>query len=350
MRNRLVTFVTVVPSFVFGQSPLVISTPGNGKSYGHRNKGPEGRPFEELNTEDIGEIEIEVNGGVKKFHRSGQGKPDGFIGENDDLETIHLLKKGNIVVGSIVSPRDGTVYQIRPNSKGKSQVFAIDQTSFRPEESESSSTRRGLKGAHETDQLGFRSIDSQETDEQGTRYLARGSATSEIGVIVLWTRAAECKFSGLNIGCDCSDQTKSNMESLVALSISETNYAFSSSGVNARVSLVHSYREESYQETSSAAAVTSLGNPTDGHMDNIESLRVQYGGDAVVVLVHDSQYCGYGRYSYPAPQASRMFSAVAWDCSAGYYSFGHELGHNFVRIRDGQCQATESRHGYSDAF
>ena len=57
------------------------------------------------------------------------------------------------------------------------------------------------------------------------------------------------------------------------------------------------------------------------------TLRSTYGADVVALIIDDAQYCGI---AYLGPGIDLMFSVTAWNCATGYYTFGHEIGHNFV--------------------
>ena len=52
--------------------------------------------------------------------------------------------------------------------------------------------------------------------------------------------------------------------------------------------------------------------------------------DAAVLLVQDfdDNYCGYG-WIGTTYEGGPTFSTVKKSCALGYYSFGHEIGHNF---------------------
>jgi hypothetical protein len=64
-------------------------------------------------------------------------------------------------------------------------------------------------------------------------------------------------------------------------------------------------------------------------LDQAHTLRTTYGADIVALLIDDSQYCGK---AWLGPSIGLMFSVTAWNCATGYYTFGHEIGHNFVSL------------------
>jgi hypothetical protein len=165
------------------------------------------------------------------------------------------------------------------------------------------------------------------------RHLADGDV-SILDVMVVWTKNAECRNSDLEKGCTRTLQTEANMRGLIDLAISETNTAYNLSGVSVELRLVHAYLDSDYTEATSDACVMTLkeiNNKTDGKMDDIHAKRSNYGADLVALLIDDPQSCGF---AWQGPIKNYMFSASAWDCATGYYSFGHEIGHNLVSSID----------------
>jgi len=69
----------------------------------------------------------------------------------------------------------------------------------------------------------------------------------------------------------------------------------------------------------------------------------------VALIIDDSTYCGI---AWVGPRIDRMFSVTAWNCATGYYSFGHEIGHNMGCRHDrgtsNACSSTNSYYGYRD--
>jgi hypothetical protein len=119
------------------------------------------------------------------------------------------------------------------------------------------------------------------------------------------------------------------MLSRINLAVTETNAAYTLSGVNAELRLVH-VAFDTYVEASADAfgtALSALRNNGDGNLDQAHSLRTTYGADVVALIIDDAQYCGM---AYLGPGIGSMFSVTAWNCATGYYSFGHEIAHNLV--------------------
>ena len=125
------------------------------------------------------------------------------------------------------------------------------------------------------------------------------------------------------------------MVNMINLAVSETNQSYNNSGVTQRLNLVHA-AEVSYTETSFSAALYDVTDPNDGKMDNVHTLRDIYAADEVVLIVNDPQYCGLAWLMQDVSTAfeANAFAVVHWSCATGYYSFGHELGHNMGAQHD----------------
>jgi hypothetical protein len=77
--------------------------------------------------------------------------------------------------------------------------------------------------------------------------------------------------------------------------------------------------------------LTDLRTVGDGVLDEVLTKRTEYGAD-MVVRVMDAPGYSCGR-AYIGPSINNMFSVTDYyDCATGYFSFGHELGHNWVSL------------------
>lgn len=130
---------------------------------------------------------------------------------------------------------------------------------------------------------------------------------------------------------------ESAMQALIGVAIAETNQGFVNSGVTHRVALVGT-EEVAYNESGFHWENTlgRLAGTSDGYLDEVHALRDATGADQVTLIVNASQYCGLAYLmSSPSPSfAGSAFSLVYHGCATGYYSFGHELGHNMGSTHD----------------
>jgi hypothetical protein len=128
------------------------------------------------------------------------------------------------------------------------------------------------------------------------------------------------------------------MLSQVNLAVAETNTGYANSNVVQRLRLAAAvevdYTESGTTTSGMSADLHRLTETGDGYMDSVHTLRDTYHADVVSLLVtgynNPSGACGIawlmaGNDPAFAPNA---FSVIDRTCATGYYSFGHELGHN----------------------
>jgi hypothetical protein len=256
--------------------------------------------------------------------RIESSSPDSFswIGYLEGLENSHVILvvgKG-LLAGNITLL--GAFYQIRYAGNGIHAVYEIDQSAFPPE---AAPIAVDIPDGEED-------VDEAMTDDG-----------SIIDVLVVYTEAARTVAGGT-----------AAMNILIDLAVSETNTSYSNSGIDQRLSLVH--REEViYSEVGFnwSTTLSRLRNPSDGFMDNVHTLRNTYCADTVVLLVANTSYCGmaYLMSTVSPLFESWAFSIVSYTCATGYYSFGHELGHNMAARHDWHVDFTNNspftyNHGY----
>ena len=78
------------------------------------------------------------------------------------------------------------------------------------------------------------------------------------------------------------------MRGLIDLAVAETNTAFTVSGINTELRLVHAYRDDTYTEPSPnkyTAILADLQNKNDGKLDSVHIEREKYGADFVSMIV-----------------------------------------------------------------
>jgi hypothetical protein len=163
-----------------------------------------------------------------------------------------------------------------------------------------------------------------------SRSLEYDDSGGNIDVMVVWTKMAECKLSGEAEDCTVSLATEANMIARVDLAIEETNQAFEESGVQTELRLVHAYRHPTYVETNNDRSYTALKDITYDAIHGVHDTRAEYGADIVALLINANDYCGIAWNLHQGVDKDWMFSVSHYNCATGYYSFGHEIGHNFV--------------------
>lgn len=172
-----------------------------------------------------------------------------------------------------------------------------------------------------------------------------GDDGSLVDVLVVYTPAARAAAGGT-----------AGMHSLINLAIAETNTGYSNSVVIQRLRLVGT-AEVNLTESSISTDLRRLTNPSDGFIDNVHTLRDTYRADLVSLV--GSNYTTQGACGIAWLMAGnnpafedRAFSVVDRTCMTGYYSFGHEIGHNqglnHARVDPTGTGAYSYSYGYKD--
>lgn len=139
-----------------------------------------------------------------------------------------------------------------------------------------------------------------------------------IDVLVAYTSAVKARYG------------EAGAKALVLQAVAETNQAYANSGIKTRLNLVHSTAVDYDESDSMLTDLSRLRSTNDNHLDELHTLRDTYGADLVSLIASQPGYCGLAyRMTYLSPSfASSAFSVIHHSCATGYYSFGHELGHN----------------------
>jgi len=244
-----------------------------------------------------------------------------WVGHLDGVEYSHvtLVMKDGIVVGNITLPR--AFYQVRYAGNGVHAVHQIDQSAF-PNEADP--------------------VEISIPEREWIRDELMADDGSTIDVLVAYTADARTAAGGTTA-----------MNSLINLAVSETNTTYLNSGIAQRVNLVHT-TEVTYTETGDMYTdLPRLANTSDGYMDNVHSLRDTYCADEVVLIIADGgPYCGlaYMMTTVSASFASSAFAVVDDGCATGYYSFGHEMGHNMGAHHDWYVNSSISPYPYNHGY
>ncbi len=244
---------------------------------------------------------------------------------NDDPDSLITLVSTNGVISANLEFH-GKQYHLKSDENGNYKFDEIDQSQF-PEELDAIPAEDDLTEAFSDQTLDVPAMDSN--------YV--------IDVMVVYTDDARARVGGT-----------SQMQNMINLAVSETNTGYQRSGITTPMRLVHSAEvnyDESIMATSSgwSTALSELTN-RDGKIDNVHDLRDSYGADLVVMIVNSTTYCGIGWLMTPNYQKESVgFSLVSQNCATGYYSFGHETGHNMGAQHD-RATAGSSTAMYSYSY
>ena len=142
-------------------------------------------------------------------------------------------------------------------------------------------------------------------------------AQSVIDVAVFYTGEARADEGGTNA-------IKAKIDEIVAA----TNMAYTDSGVNQTINLVH-VREVTYTESDSLATdLSNLRDPSDGSMDHIHATRDLVWADIVMLLLSEADADGVAGKAFSMTGLSTTFADYAFGVSTVHAgTFMHELGH-----------------------
>ena len=244
-----------------------------------------------------------------------------WIGHLERMEysQVILVVKDGLMAGNIALP--GAFYQVRYVGNGVHAIYEINQSAFPPDAEPIP-------------------VDIPDGGEASNTAIADDGST--IDVLVVYTGAA----------CSSAGGTTA-METLINLAVAETNQSYANSGITQRLNLVHT-AEVSYSESDFDWSITlsRLRGTSDGYMDNVHTLRDTYCADEVVLIVNDTAWCGLAYLMTSVSNAFKTwaFALVSRSCATGYYSFGHELGHNMGARHDWYVDDDTTPYGYAHGY
>lgn len=238
--------------------------------------------------------------------------------EGDETSEVILSARGRVLMGTIRYGEDA--YDIVYAGNGVHVLRQVDPNAEAPP----------------SEPLPVSEADMAASGAGTTAPTAAGDATgATIDVMVVYTTAAKN-----NAGGDAGIQAK------IMNAVSAANLAYTRSLVGMQLHLVY-MGEIAYTQTGDmSVSLTDLTGTADGKMDNVHTLRNQYGADQTVLITSESNYCGiaYQMQSLSTGFAPYAFAVVhddsVYSC-LGNQSMAHEMGHN-----QGNAHNAEDSVGY----
>jgi len=266
---------------------------------------------------------------------------DQFVwhGRTDDGDIVTLALVRGVMTGTVTA--NGRAFEIAPDVNGTYVVNELDSAAF-PTDDPVGFDLAPVIGA------GPAAAGDVTGGSTGTGSTGAGTSGTVIDAMVVWTPAARNAVGG----------TTDAIQSLVLAAVANANLAYSNSGVNAQLRLVYS-GEVNYTETPSniGTDLAALATNGDGKIDQVQSLRAQYGADVVTLIGNGyaaGGTCGIGYLmtSVSTSFAPYAFTVVDQSCAAGYLSYAHEIGHNEGLQHDpansGSAPSYPFAYGYQD--
>ena len=208
-----------------------------------------------------------------------------------ELGTMTLVVNGKIVVGTVRTP--DAVYSIRTAGDGKYVIRQIDESSLPP--------------------LGEPlDVPSSPRDAPSQAGDIPPDDGSVIDVMVVYTPLAKHREGG-----------RAAVEALIDLFVTETNQAYTNSGVIHRIRLVLRKEVDYVEDEDSGIDLGRLRDDSDGYMDHVHGLRDAYAADLVHIVVGRGNVGGLA----PAVGGDESFGFALTNGPRGL-TFAHELGHN----------------------
>jgi hypothetical protein len=232
---------------------------------------------------------------------------------NDAANDVTLINRQGRITGSIRA--NGQLYAVRPLASGGHAIIAVSEADMPAELPPVQHDRATLPLVE--------SVTQQDTAADGIN--AR--------VMIVFS--------------DNADKALADPVGLAHLAVAETNDGYARSGIAHRLQMVDYVYASEYRDSGKLGTdLASLTNPGDGMIDWIHASRNQQRADLVTLITAGGDACGVG---YLNSGASSAFTVVTKDCATGYYSYGHELGHNYGATHD-PAAGRNSTYPYGHGF
>lgn len=283
----------------------------------------------------------------KKFSRPGSDKAV-WVGEDESGAQAVLAMARGVLTGTVFA--DGRTFEIGLEPDGQYSVVELDPGAFPTDDPDTGGLVFEVLDVPEN-MIGDDDNIVGDPVKASTAPVAEpllGDTATQVDVMIVWTPQAEAAAGG-----------RAAMDSLALASVANANLVYANSGINAQLRLVYS-APVNFVETPSNinGDLTALRGSGDGKLDDVHTLRTQYGADVVTLLGNGyagSGYCGMGYLmsSVTTSFASQAFNVVDRTCAVGNLSYAHEVGHNQGLHHDppntgGSTPAYSYAYGYQD--
>lgn len=237
------------------------------------------------------------------------------FGEKEALEdpdaSVLVVRNGDRLTGTIRS--GGEIYQLRPLADGGHVLTRMDTASMPPDH----------PAGHRHTPIQPLVFDHLEIPENKNNTVVR------VGVLI--SNAAASAIGDIT--------------GFANLAVAESNQGFANSGAQVTLQLAH-VGTTTYTGTNFSTALDHFRGTSDGFMDGWHATRNSTAADLSVLVINNSASCGIG---YLNASAAYAFSVVHYGCATGYYTFAHEIGHNFGAHHNPEI-ATNNAYPYGHGY
>jgi hypothetical protein len=206
--------------------------------------------------------------------------------------SVTLVVKGDNITGSATIANE--IYAIEPLGSGLHAIIRKDPATFPPE--------------HPPE---FEQLERSRKSFQQRNDIQRDDSGQVIRVLVAYTPAVTAAHG--------------DMDSFIQLAIDETNTSYQNSQIAPRLELATTHQVDYAESGDYDTDLSRFRENNDGFMEEIHVLRGAHAADVAVLIFNNDAFCGLA--SDIMADANGAFAVVHHDCAAGYYSFGHEIGH-----------------------
>ena len=236
---------------------------------------------------------------------------------DDPNNSVMIVRQGNQMSGTIRA--NGQLYTLQPLAKGGHVIARIDESRMPADHP-----------AAYTDM--WRASLAQHPQVKAAAARATALAPVTVRVMVVFSNAAATAVGNTT--------TKAN------LAISESNQGFANSGANVTFQLAGVYTAN-YTNSSFETDLSRFSGTSDGYLDSYHATRNSITADVNVLITTNTTYCGLG---YLNSTAATAFSVTSYSCMTGYYSFAHEIGHNFGARHDPATDPSTTPVAYAHGY
>lgn len=232
--------------------------------------------------------------------------------EDDPLTSVILVRNGNRLTGTVHA--GNALYRIEPLRNGQHAIIKVDTSRMPPE--------------HPPGDLPVAS--SLTASARAPQGIAAESPVVRVAVAFTQEAANE-------VG---------DVQAKAQLAIAETNQGYVDSGINATLELA-GVRTVNYTTAGFGTDLERFTGTDDGYLDDWHDYRNSVAADLSVLINNSPEACGM---AYVNADASLAFSVTEASCMTGYYSFGHEIGHNFGALHDPESGSNNTTYPYGHGY